>query len=128
MQGAAAPPSEGEEAQEGEIAALCHTGPLAGADMDDLRRALEDIYAADGLTCRLRGFKSIAELREAGPTIAVVKYRFMVDHCVAVLDVTDDEVVVGDPLVGKRTLSHAQFEDMWRFRGVVLSMEEPRGR
>jgi predicted double-glycine peptidase len=39
---------------------------------------------------------------------------------VTVLDVDKDRVVVGDPAAGKLTYTRQQFEQRWRFRGVVL--------
>jgi len=44
----------------------------------------------------------------------------MLDHYVTVLEVSDDGVTVGDPLLGLTKLSRAEFEDKWRFVGVVL--------
>jgi predicted double-glycine peptidase len=46
------------------------------------------------------------------------------DHHVAILEVTDDEVIMGDPLEGKRSISHSEFEKVWRFSGIVLRKEE----
>ena len=42
------------------------------------------------------------------------------DHYVAVLDVDDQCVTVGDPLNGKRTMTVAVFARQWRFVGVAL--------
>ncbi len=112
----------GIEAGEGEIAVVAHTNPLTGTPGDALCDALEKLYGDAGLTCDSRHFDSIAALKEAGPTIAVIKYSFMVDHYVAVLDISDDEIVLGDPLRGKRTLTHAEFMDIWRRDAVVLKM------
>jgi predicted double-glycine peptidase len=44
----------------------------------------------------------------------------MVDHYVTVLEVTDSEVVVGDPLDGLDRMSYDEFRRKWRFEGVVL--------
>ena len=67
-----------------------------------------------------RSFKDIRELKQAGLTLAVIKYAFLVDHYVTVLEVTDTEVVVGDPIGGLRRMSYADFRKEWRFVGVVL--------
>jgi len=53
-------------------------------------------------------------------TLAVIKYSFQFDHYVTVLEVTDDRVIVADPLVGKTSLSHAEFMLKWRRSGIVL--------
>jgi len=114
----------GFQAEEGEIAALAHTAPTAGTAPDLLCDGLRERYAWQGLQCQYRYFDSIDELKDAGVTIAVVKYRFLVDHYVTVLDVTEEAVMVGDPLVGKKVLSHEEFGRIWRFAGIVL---KPRG-
>ena len=44
----------------------------------------------------------------------------LVDHYVAILEVTDREVVVGDPFSGKRVCTHEQFRKKWRYAGIVL--------
>lgn len=49
-----------------------------------------------------------------------MKFAFLVDHYVAVLEVDDHTVTVGDPLNGKQVLSHAEFVGKWRFVGVTL--------
>jgi predicted double-glycine peptidase len=59
-------------------------------------------------------------LKQAGLTLAVVKYTLMVDHWVTVLEVTDSEVIVGDPSVGLMRWTHEQFLRRWRFIGVML--------
>lgn len=35
----------------------------------------------------------MAELRDAGLTIAVIQFAFLVDHYVAVLEMTDQEII-----------------------------------
>ena len=41
----------------------------------------------------------------------------------AVIEVTDRGVVLGDPLEGKIVMTHDQFKDKWRLLGVVLRRE-----
>jgi predicted double-glycine peptidase len=77
-------------------------------------------YGKDGLVAEFRVFKDIAELKQAGLTLAVIKYALFVDHYVTVLEVTDKEVVVGDPLEGLKRMSYDEFRKKWRFEGVVL--------
>ena len=57
----------------------------------------------------------------AATAVALVKYRLMVDHYVAVLDVTDDTITLGDPLTGSRELSHDEFRAIWRRLALVLT-------
>jgi hypothetical protein len=113
----------GLPASEGEIAILSHASPVAGTLPICLCSALEDLYEADGLRCQYRHFDSIAEVGEAGIALVVVKDAFLLDHCVAVLEVSDHLISIGDPLAGKRLISHKQFEKIWRFSGIVLKRE-----
>jgi predicted double-glycine peptidase len=111
----------GLDGEEGEIAILAHASAFSGTQPDSLCRALKKRYAADGLTCAYRFFDSIDELRDAPAVVALVKYGLMVDHYVAVLEVTDDAVIIGDPLSGSRTLSRDEFASIWRHIALVLA-------
>jgi predicted double-glycine peptidase len=110
-------------AEEGRIGMLSCTSFQEGTPPDLLAAALEKEYAKEGLAVECRGFRNIAELQKAGLTLAVVKYTFMVDHWVAVLQVTDSEVIVGDPSLGLTRWTHEQFLRRWRFIGLVLKRE-----
>ena len=113
----------GLPAQEGEIAILSHTSPVAGTLPGCLQAALQNRYGDEGLRCQYRHFDSIAQLKDAGITLAVVKSAFLSDHCIAVLEVSDRMITVADPVVGKKSLSHKQFEEIWRFSGIVLKRD-----
>ena len=110
----------GFKAEEGEIAILAHTSSATGTPPDILAQTLQERYGKDGLFSEYRVFKKVAELRDVVPFLAVIKFNIMLDHYVTVLEVNDDEVTVGDPLLGLMTLSRAEFEEKWRFVGVVL--------
>ena len=62
----------------------------------------------------------MTELRGLGPTLVIVKFGLLLDHWLCVLEVTDTEVVVGDPLSGLTRLTHAEFAERWRRIGIVL--------
>jgi len=111
----------GLPADEGQIAILSCTSFQEGTPLDMLAAGLQDKYAGDGLVVKCRVFKNIPELKQAGMTLAVIKYGIMVDHWVTVLEVTDTEVVVGDPLGGLRRLPYDDFLKQWRFIGIVLT-------
>ncbi|MDD5326456.1 MAG: cysteine peptidase family C39 domain-containing protein [Phycisphaerae bacterium] len=113
----------GLTAEEGELAILAHTSPVAGTLPGCLRTALQNRYGSEGLRCQYRRFDSIAQLKDAGLTLAVVKNALLSDHCIAVLEVRDNTVIVADPVTGKRSLSHEQFEKIWRFSGIVLKRD-----
>ncbi len=113
----------GLPAGEGQIAILSHASPITGTLPGSLCKALQNRYACEGLQCQYRPFRSISELKDFGITLAVVKDAFLLDHCVAVLDISDDTVTVADPSTGVRSMSHAQFETIWRFCGIVLDRD-----
>lgn len=110
----------GLPAQEGEIAILSYTSPVTGTLPYCLYNALKSRYSADGLKCQYRRFDSIGQLKQAGITLAMVKDTFLRDHCVAVLAVSDEMVLVADPVTGRRAISLERFEKIWRFSGIVL--------
>lgn len=110
----------GLPAEEGEIAILAHTSSATGTPPDILARELNEHYGQDGLVAEYRNFKNVAELRAAGLSLAIIKFSFMIDHYVTVLEVTPTEVVVADPLSGRTTYTHEAFEDQWRHVAVVL--------
>lgn len=114
----------GIAADEGQIALLAHTSATIGTPPDILAAALSRQFARQGLICDYRGFKSIADLKKAGLTLAVVKYNLLLDHYVTVLDVSDRAITVGDPLNGLTKLSPAEFAAEWRFEGVVVSRKQ----
>jgi len=113
----------GLAAEEGELAVLSYSSPMTGTLPGCLYSALKNRYSADGLRCQYRHFDSVDQLRNAGVTLAVVKEAFLMDHCLAVLDVSDDAVTVADPVTGTRLMPHRQFEKIWRFSGIVLQRD-----
>ncbi len=115
----------GFTAQEGEIAILAHTSPVVGTLPGCLQSALQNRYGDKGLKCQYRRFDSVAQLKDAGLTLAVVKSAFLTDHCVAVLEVGDRMITIADPAGGKILMSYKQFEQIWRFSGIVLKRNSP---
>lgn len=113
----------GLAAEEGELAVLSYSSPVTGTLPACLSSALQNRYRADGLRCRYRRFASIHQLKNAGVTLAVVKEAFFKDHCLTVLNVSEDAVTVADPVTGVRLITLQQFEKIWRFSGIVLTRD-----
>ncbi len=113
----------GLSAEEGEIAILSHTSPVAGTLPACLSSALQRRYGPVGLKCQYRRFDSIEQLRNAGLTLVMVRDSFLLDHCLAVLEVSDLTITIADPLAGTKLMSHEQFEKIWRFSGIVLKRD-----
>jgi len=112
-------------AEEGQIAILSCTSDLEGTPTDMLADGLQNEYGKEGLVVKCRVFRNISELKQAGLTLAVVKYGLLEDHWVTVLEVTHSEVIVGDPLAGLTRFSYDEFCKRWRFIGIVLQRKMP---
>jgi predicted double-glycine peptidase len=110
----------GVSASEGEIAILARTNPASGTQPDILSSALQDGYGKMGISCEYRLFKSAEDLEGNVPAITLIKLNPITDHHVAVLDVTDEKITLGDPLEGRRIMSRAEFENVWRRLGIVV--------
>lgn len=115
--------SLGLNADEGELAVLSYSSPIAGTLPTCLSSALQKRYGTDGLKSQYRYFDSITELRNAGITLAVIKDGLLNSHCVTVLGVTDHIITIADPVVGRILLSPSEFEKVWRFSGIVLKRD-----
>ena len=117
----------GLAAKEGELAVLSYTSPITGTIPTCLSSALQRRYRTNGLRCRYRYFNSIDQLKNAGVTLAVVREALFLDHCLAVLNVSDDEITVADPVTGVRKIPLKQFEKIWRYSGIVLERDPVQG-
>jgi predicted double-glycine peptidase len=104
-------------AEEGQLALRAHTTRFSGTPTDSLCAAIRSCYS---VPCRAIYCRNVHEFQGKEPLIAIVKYSYMVDHFVAVLSVTDKDVVLGDPLEGIRTCTHKEFENEWRKCVIVL--------
>jgi len=109
---------------ESTIALHAGTSPVTGTEPDMLVAALRRLYTTSGLQCEFRRFGSVKELIGREPVLVITRYGPMVDHYVTVLAVTRAEVVVGDPLSGRRRYTHESFRRIWRGTGIVLKRVE----
>ncbi len=110
----------GIPAQEGEIALAAHTSNAMGTPPGILCETLTNLYGQYGLTAELRHFDSLAQLQEAGLTLAIIKFGLLVDHYLVILKVSDHAIELADPLLGATRLSHEDFSKKWRYSGIVL--------
>lgn len=108
-------------AEEGDLAILMHTCPAAGTPPDTLADALRERYAADGLITEYRCFGSVDELPRDHPTLAVIKFAFLIDHYVTILQIDDAHVTVADPLDGRKIYTRDEFARIWRCTAVTLA-------
>ena len=107
-------------ANEGKLAIEAYTTPQNGTSDDLLKKAIEKLYDSYGIVCDYRYFSSVSQLKGNCPVIVVTKFSFLIDHYVTVLNVTDDEVIVGNPSSGKEALTYKEFEKKWRSVGIIV--------
>ncbi|MDB6125291.1 MAG: Peptidase bacteriocin processing [Pedosphaera sp.] len=110
----------GFTADEGELAILAHTTSATGTPPDILAMELRKRYGSEGLVCDYRIFKGLEQLKASGLTLALTKFNLVTDHYVTVLEVTDHEVIAGDPISGITKCSHDEFRAKWRYAGIVM--------
>lgn len=110
----------GIPAEEGDLAIRSYTSTVSGTPPDSLCSAMRK---AHGVDCRIVHMERLDDLRGMEPCLAIIKYTFGVDHYVAVLAVTDSEVIVGDPLNGQCALSRAEFLKKWRKMAIKVGVK-----
>lgn len=113
----------GLPAEEGDIAILAHTSTAIGTPPDLLVAAIQKRFGPLGVHAEYRHFRSVAELRNAGIVVAVIKFALLTDHYVTILDAGERQVIVGDPLKGRQVYSPDEFARVWRFTGIVLGLD-----
>jgi len=96
---------------------------LTGTEPDVLADVLQERYRTNGLTAKYRAFKNLDELACAVPAVAVLQFNALQDHCVTVLGVQTNGILVADPLIGLELVPKDEFERKWQFVGVVFKRE-----
>ena len=108
--------------------AMWETGDQAaiqqrGFSLYDMQRYLESLeLKSDGFRVTL---EKVAELGVPAITLVNVKGY---NHFVVVKGVTGQDVLVGDPALGVRAISRAEFETMWRGIVFLIRDEFDKGR
>lgn len=115
----------GIDADESDIAMAVRTSPWTGTRIGDLGHYLNTAYRAQGLSCRIRKLDSLDQLAGIGPapTLVSLKESPILEHCVAVLEVSEHGVTLADPWIGIRTMSPVQFRRQWTGRALILSRD-----
>ncbi|HEX41099.1 MAG TPA: hypothetical protein ENN81_03470 [Phycisphaerales bacterium] len=114
----------GISADEGQLAIHARANPVTGTLPAHLSAVLQRLYGDRGLRCRYQRFDSVAQLAQAGPTLAVLRDGRLRDHCVAILAVSDETVTLADPALGRISLGRQQFAAQWRHRAIVLELTQ----
>ncbi|MFW5798123.1 MAG: C39 family peptidase [Planctomycetota bacterium] len=121
----------GYKAHEGRLAMLGHSSFIAGTPPDLMCRAITRQWGARGVSCRVRMFGGLDDLRNeiaAGHVVlAIVKANIFNDHYVTVVAFHEDgHVVVADPARGMVVQEPEAFMDAWRRAGVVIGTSADR--
>jgi predicted double-glycine peptidase len=113
----------GINASEAELALASYTSRTWGASAPMLSSGIRKLYQEQGISCEIRVFNTVEQLKDVCPVLVIVKYKPLMDHYIAVLEVNDDFVVVGDPLKGTERLAYEEFMEKWRQVGIIVSKE-----
>jgi Peptidase C39 family len=117
----------GIDGQEGELAILARTTPW-GTQSELLCMALNKKYADQGLGCELRQFKTIAEMRQFDAVITSMKLSGNAGHSVAVMQITENHIIIGDPGQGRLMFSLDIFRGEWLHSGIAFKLQKGPGR
>ena len=110
----------GFSADEGQLALAARTSPIIGASAWTLYLTIEEQYKPQGLICSFGMFDSLDGVPKDAILLAVMRSTALNDHCVAVLEFSDKDVLVADPAEGLIRIPTAQFINDWRHCGIIL--------
>lgn len=111
----------GINAQESELAILSKCTPKKGGTTNELLvSAIKKLYGQKGIECSILSFDSVEQLKESCPLIAVIELSSVVSHYTVVLEVTEDKVIIGDPIGGKKDWSYEDFKKRCWPTAIVL--------
>ncbi len=108
-------------AHEGTLAVLAYTTPMTGTIPSALARAIKQQYADTDLEITYEYLLSIDQLATADVSLVMVKSSLLSDHCIAVLEVTPENVTYADPVYGVHTITRSEFKQIWRSMAILLS-------
>lgn len=110
----------GVEAKESELAIHSKCTPKGGTTNENLVNAIEKLYGKKGIDCSYLPFDSIEQLKVKCPLIACINLSSVVSHYTVVLEVTEDKVILGDPIGGKKQWSYEDFKKRCWPTAIVL--------
>ena len=110
-------------ADEGSLAIDACTAPGVGTDPWRLQDAINRRSVAQNIHCDFRRVPSLDTLTT--PSIADTHLSFICGHYIAVLEVTPDAVIIGDPLYGRQKLTRREFLTRWTGTAHVFTRTSP---
>ncbi|MFN7020525.1 MAG: cysteine peptidase family C39 domain-containing protein [Phycisphaerales bacterium] len=108
-------------ADETEMARLSYTQVGGGATDSRVLWALERKLAATELRPRYQRLDLAGLIAASKPCLVQLDWGYFTSHMVPVLSATEQTVVIGDPLIGKREMSAADFVRKWK--GAAITVE-----
>jgi predicted double-glycine peptidase len=116
--------SKGIPTTEGEMAMLSMTAPRIGLSPQGaaygLKRKLGQLGRSENVVIKVPELKDLHQLPK--PFLAGIKFSSWTNHMVCVLDITDEYLVVGDPIsYGPQKWSWKRFGKMWSGIVIVLN-------
>jgi len=111
----------GVQTSEGEMARLAMTAPGKGISPHQaayaLRRKFRQLGRSETAVLLVPDLKDLHKLPK--PLLAGVRFSFWTNHMVCILETTQENLVVGDPMsVGPKNWSWEHFRKMWS--GIVI--------
>jgi len=111
----------GVEAKEGELAYAMRTG-FQGTHATRVPAVVRRYGAARGLDAHIESL-SLQELRARGLPAVVGGYDGGIRHAIALLELDETHVVIGDPLRGRRRFSLEEWQKSFRFNGEAIVID-----
>lgn len=110
----------GLQADEGDLALRGKASQFTGADGPGLVVAVEERFGSSGVSAESVCWQTVEELQQAGECLAVIRYDQNTDHWVAVLKITADNVLLGDPIAGRRVMKRSKFAEVWTGEALCI--------
>jgi len=110
----------GEDISEGEMANLCLLRPNKGVTALELCRGLNVALRGKKHRATIRRFEPDQLDRACPPFLAEVRRANATEHCVVVLQVGTDVVLLGDPARGRSVCPKDDFVEQWT--GIAVTM------
>ena len=110
----------GIDAKENDLAIYSKCTPKGGTTKENLVKAIEKLYGKEGVECSFLDYDSIDQLKDFCPCIAAINLSSAVSHYTVVLEVTENKIVIGDPIGGKKEWSHEDFKNKCWPTAIIL--------
>ncbi|MGE3109391.1 MAG: cysteine peptidase family C39 domain-containing protein [Phycisphaerales bacterium] len=112
--------AHGIDASETEMARLAYTQVGGGATDSRTIWALERKLAGTPFRPVYHRLDARGIVHARKPCMVQLDWGFFVSHMVPVLDASDDTVVIGDPLNGRREITMKDFMKEWKRQAITL--------